>query len=282
MNSVKVIVLSLIMTAGFQYVMAQTSPSWQAPTGAPPAGNTYAPLNAGPSSQIKDGPLVVGYTLPTTGTGLLVPSGKVGIGTLTPAEKIHVFGSASLGSANPKIVVESGDTGAARLDLRNKLSTGTANAWHIEAWQNGTSAFDIVESGVASRFAIAKTTGNVAVGGGATGAKPDATATFKVDGQIKITGGTPGAGKVLSSDSTGLASWTTPAGGSGSNVLPVTQLGGGNYYFPAVLGGGDPDSQDIQCPGNMVMTGIRARDWDDDAHNSLRVQGIYCKALRVQ
>ena len=38
------------------------------------------------------------------------------------------------------------------------------------------------------------------------------TAKLEVNGQVKITGGTPGAGKVLTSDASGLASWTTPSG----------------------------------------------------------------------
>ena len=35
-------------------------------------------------------------------------------------------------------------------------------------------------------------------------------AKLEVAGQVKITGGVPGAGKVLTSDATGLASWTNP------------------------------------------------------------------------
>ncbi len=47
--------------------------------------------------------------------------------------------------------------------------------------------------------------GNVGIGTTTPGAK------LEVAGQIKITGGTPGAGKVLTSDATGLATWTSPA-----------------------------------------------------------------------
>ncbi|WP_312900657.1 tail fiber domain-containing protein [Chryseobacterium taichungense] len=43
---------------------------------------------------------------------------------------------------------------------------------------------------------------------------PDANAKLDVNGQIKISGGTPGVGKVLTSDANGLASWTTPANSS--------------------------------------------------------------------
>lgn len=54
-------------------------------------------------------------------------------------------------------------------------------------------------------------TGNVGIGTTNPGAK------LEVAGQIKITGGTPGAGKVLTSDASGLASWSNP---SSSNTPP--------------------------------------------------------------
>jgi hypothetical protein len=57
---------------------------------------------------------------------------------------------------------------------------------------------------------------NVGIGSSTPSAK------LEVAGQVKITGGTPGAGKVLTSDANGLASWATPASGqwmtSGSNI----------------------------------------------------------------
>jgi FtsZ-binding cell division protein ZapB len=43
------------------------------------------------------------------------------------------------------------------------------------------------------------------------------TTDLHVDGQVRITGGSPGVGKVLTSDATGLATWTTPA--TGGNTL---------------------------------------------------------------
>ena len=47
--------------------------------------------------------------------------------------------------------------------------------------------------------------GFVGIGTPAPGAK------LEVAGQVKITGGTPGAGEVLTSDATGLATWETPS-----------------------------------------------------------------------
>jgi hypothetical protein len=51
--------------------------------------------------------------------------------------------------------------------------------------------------------------GNIGIGV----ADPDAK--FEVNGQVKITGGSPGAGKVLTSDANGLATWQTPSGSGG-------------------------------------------------------------------
>jgi ribosomal protein S6E (S10) len=51
--------------------------------------------------------------------------------------------------------------------------------------------------------------GDLGIGVAATGG-----AKLQVAGQVKITGGTPGAGKVLTSDATGLATWTTLAVGA--------------------------------------------------------------------
>ncbi len=43
---------------------------------------------------------------------------------------------------------------------------------------------------------------------------PDTTAKLDLNGQIRIRGGVPGAGKVLTSDANGLSAWQTPASGS--------------------------------------------------------------------
>jgi hypothetical protein len=59
---------------------------------------------------------------------------------------------------------------------------------------------------------------NVGIGSSSPSAK------LEVAGQVKITGGSPGTGKVLTSDANGLASWETPASG-------LWQTSGSNIYF---------------------------------------------------
>jgi hypothetical protein len=75
-------------------------------------------------------------------------------------------------------------------------------------WQSKAGGLDLNTSGAYAAGLIVSS-GNVGIGTASPGAK------LEVAGQVKITGGTPGAGKILTSDASGLATWTTPAGGGG-------------------------------------------------------------------
>ncbi len=69
--------------------------AWVEPTQAPPNGNVPAPINVGPTGQAKRGNMM----LNTDGLleyGLLIPYGKVGIGTTTPAAKLDVAGNTKI------------------------------------------------------------------------------------------------------------------------------------------------------------------------------------------
>ena len=64
-------------------------------------------------------------------------------------------------------------------------------------------------SGSNNNFMSILNNGKVAIGVGIQ--TPISPALLEIDGQIKINGGTPGTGKVLTSDGTGLATWATPS-----------------------------------------------------------------------
>jgi trimeric autotransporter adhesin len=79
------------------------------------------------------------------------------------------------------------------------------------------------------------TNGNVGIG------TVSPTALLEIAGQVKITGGTPGVGKVLTSDATGLASWMTPTLVTSSETLALSGalVGTPNYiakYTPTGTG----------------------------------------------
>lgn len=93
-NTIKVVVLALVLAVGVQYVAAQSAPSWSAPNGTPPNNDTYSPLNVSLTGQIKDGGLTLGFS-PSTVNSLVVPNGKVTIGTNEPtsgSEKLDIVG----------------------------------------------------------------------------------------------------------------------------------------------------------------------------------------------
>lgn len=88
------------------------------------------------------------------------------------------------------------------------------------------------------------------------GVEPDSSvgAGLDIAGRIKIRGGTPGAGKFLTSDADGLASWVTSTGGGMTN--PMTTLGdiiyGGSGGVATRLGG---------VGGFLKSTGAAAPAW---------------------
>ncbi len=93
-------------------------------------------------------------------------------------------------------VASTGGTGTQDLVKINTLASSTANPLHIKAG--------------ATEALIVNSSGNVGIGTTTPGS------ALEIAGQVKITGGSPGQGKVLTSDADGLASWANGSGGSGS------------------------------------------------------------------
>jgi hypothetical protein len=138
----------------------------------------------------------VKLTAGTSGSGLLIASGYEGIGTSTPNGPLHVESDVSITSGTnltdrvaPVVVGDGDGTGACILIDGNQVEQSSASSvLHL----NYTSP---------AKVSIGVGGGNVGIGT----TSPDAK--LEVAGQVKITGGSPGEGKVLSSDAGGLASW---------------------------------------------------------------------------
>lgn len=109
--------------------------------------------------------------------------------------------------------------------------------------------------------------GNVGIGTVTPGSR------LEVAGQVKITGGSPGVGKVLTSDTDGLASWQTPEGSlwkqSGSNVF---------YNLGNVGIGTDNPSNKLHLYGEPSCQ-LRIQAGTHDAILNLDRATIYNKAL---
>ena len=89
-------IFAVLFTAAVSFGLNTFAATFAEPSGTPPANNAAAPLDTSANANTKAGPLTVNSGI-VTGTagptyGLLVQSGKVGIGTLTPAQKLSVTG----------------------------------------------------------------------------------------------------------------------------------------------------------------------------------------------
>ncbi len=127
----------------------------------------------------------------------MTQAGKVGIGTTSPGSLLEVNGGGS--DAVAIIDVGAEDVNSSGLRIRENGS----DRWMLlyRNWQsNSLHIYDDLANTEVMTFE--SNTGNVGIGTTSPGAK------LEVNGQVKITGGSPGTGKILTSDANGLASWS--------------------------------------------------------------------------
>ena len=166
-------------------------------------------------------------------------AGNVGIGTTNPTAKLDVNGNISAQGETHLYIGSYFDPGAG-IESAVKISaeTGSFSTSSFNAGVTGAAAANLntyggyfnnasTVSGTGKNYGIYAIgtnnyfSGNVGIGTVSPGA------ALEVAGQVKITGGTPGAGKVLTSDGVGLATWTTPAVSGVTNIATGTGLSGG-------------------------------------------------------
>ncbi|OGG49713.1 hypothetical protein A2704_06250 [Candidatus Kaiserbacteria bacterium RIFCSPHIGHO2_01_FULL_54_36b] len=90
LSTIRQFVVSFI-ALGAVLLIASVVSAWTGPTGTAPNSNAYTPLNISATAQTKTG----GLLLNTGGAvnGLIVQSGKVGVGVTAPAQKLDVAGN---------------------------------------------------------------------------------------------------------------------------------------------------------------------------------------------
>ncbi len=132
-------------------------------------------------------------------------AGDVGIGISNPAAFLNVFGNCDLN--HPLLLLTENQDDYARMMFKS-VAFPTKN-WSIsgafwpEDWMS-TLNFYYSNGTTGNNLVSICGNGNVGIG------TDDPIAKLEVAGQMKITGGAPGEGKILTSDAGGLASWQVP------------------------------------------------------------------------
>lgn len=153
---------------------------------------------------------------------------RIGIGTLNPAEKLHVVGDILLTGAARNIETQDGDQNI-QLDDANPSWFGNAYGGVTRFYGDGTLALSKLEAG-----------------------------SLQLERNIQIKGGVPGVGKVLTSDAVGYATWETPSGGDISAVIAGDGLVGGATAGTATidvvgLNGLTTNANDIRLGGSLTQ-----------------------------
>jgi hypothetical protein len=169
-------------------------------------GNNGPFLNAGTGN--------IGFAVTTGGTNKLkihidAATLRVGLGgNAVPEQLVHINSTDVGVDANLKMTSNnSGHTATDGFEIKQ-------NSGNNVRLTNLENAAVIIGTNNTDRM-IVTNTGDVGIGTNTP------TAKLEVAGQVKITGGTPGAGKVLTSDATGLATWQTPTSGGSSGVTSI-------------------------------------------------------------
>lgn len=187
----------------------------------------------------------------TPGTPLFLVNtynGNVGIGTTNPTRKL------SIRDGNMSLVSEGSDS------YIYLGSNELADAIGSYVWTKDGVGFAIGKTQDVPQFVIKNYNGNVGIGT----ESPDAK--LEIAGQVKITGGTPGEGKVLTSDTDGLASWQNTAGGGAINDLTD-----GKTDATSVFLGENAGTDDDGSDNSNVALGISALAINTSGYNNVAI-----------
>lgn len=219
LNTTKVLVIALALSAGLQYVVAQT---WTAPTATPPADNAYAPLNVGGGTgQSKVSGLTIGTGVVDPAPALILPTGRLSVGAGTsPVEKADVGGRVR---ATGFCIAGTPDSCISAWPSGGGMPAGTENGQTIRrdnlgAWvasnaiYNNATNIGIGPDSGASAFSVANPPSQ----------RLDVNGNARFRGQIYDSANSAGtAGQILTKNAvSNLPTWTT-----NSNVLPVGTSG---------------------------------------------------------
>jgi hypothetical protein len=165
----------------------------------------------------------------------ILPDGRVGIGTASPTAKLDINGQTKIrgglevGAVRPWILTDWGAGSDIDALLPGSVQGGliqapaahhlTVGIYGNEIWDSFSVLTDSNFDGSLDTVGLyVKSDGKVGIGTTTPGAN------LEVNGQVKITGGSPAAGRVLTSDAGGLATWQTPFTGDSNWIISGTNM----------------------------------------------------------
>ncbi len=179
---------------------------------------------AGSQAFTQTGAGVFGIDAPNVSNGrfVVLENGNVGIGKTLPTSNLSIVNNGTATSigggavTNNALNISNPTGGRSVVASMSAFTTGgVAKEIYLGINPNLNSdagTFTLTRNAGGNDLTIDLSTGYVGIGAGTAAAKLD------VAGNIKIADGTQGAGKVLTSDANGLASWTTPSAGASTNI----------------------------------------------------------------
>ena len=153
---------------------------------------------------------------------------RVGIGTTTPGDKLHVVGDILLTGGLRHIEVQAGDQNI-QLDDANPVWNGQNYGGVTRFFGDGVLANSKLEAG-----------------------------GLQLERRIQIKGGNPATGRVLTSDATGNATWVTPTVGDITGVTAGDGLTGGGAFGTVTVNvvatnGLTDNANDVRLGGTLVQ-----------------------------
>ncbi len=203
---------------------------------------------------LKNGNTRINGTL--TAKGLTYPTSDGTAGQVLTTDGSGALSFSTISSGGVSSLADIGNTANAKgaSISGTTLTLQPADGTYGGVVTTGTQTFAGAKSFSNTTASSSTTTGAVIVGGGVgiAGAL-NVGGNTAITGTIKIAGGTPGLGKVLTSDADGLASWASPSGITTLSTIGSTANGNGATISGSTLNL-QPASADF---GGVVTTGTQ-------------------------
>lgn len=176
---------------------------------------------------------------------VVLKNGNTGIGTSTPSSKLHVRFNSTINSINPTLTLDANQSGtAANITFRNSITTNSTSMGMLANGDFGIhQGCNFGGCITGTEVLRIKPNGNIGIG------TTNALDKLHVVGNIRMVDGNQAAGKVLTSDANGTATWQDAS----ANAWRLTGNGGTDSTTNFV---GTTDNSDLNFRTNNVQQAL--------------------------